>query len=224
MTENRQDEVDAEQSRVDDRPRVRRTVCEDCLTKRVIGRGCSIAASATVGHPYDGWTEPTRLGDDATVRSGSVIYADVTVGDEFATGHNALVREDTDAGDDVLLGTNAVIDGRTTVGSHVSLQTGVYVPQNSALGDRVFVGPGAVFTNDPYPIREEVELAGPVLEDDVSIGANATVLPGVTVGEGSFVAAGAVVTRDVPPASLVVGAPGEIRRLPERLGEENLLG
>ena len=225
MSENRHDDAEAEQSSVDDQGRVPRLgYCEDHLTKRAIGRGCTIAASATVGHPYDGWSDPTRLGDGATVRSGSVIYTDVTVGDGFTTGHNVLVREATVVGDGVLVGTNAVIDGESTVGSNVSLQTGVYIPQCSSLGDRVFVGPGAVLTNDPYPIREEVELEGPVLEDDVSIGANATVLPGVTVGEGAFVAAGAVVTHDVPPASLVVGAPGEVRPLPDGLGEENLLG
>ncbi len=225
MSENRHDDAAAEQSSHDDRAEANWLgSCDDHLTKRVIGRGCTIAASATVGHPYDGWTDPARLGDGATVRSGSVIYTDVAAGDDFTTGHNALVREETDIGDGVLVGTNAVVDGDSTVGSNVSLQTGVYIPRNSTLGDRVFVGPGAVFTNDPYPIREEVELVGPTLEDDVSIGANATVLPGITVGEGAFVAAGAVVTRDVPPGSLVVGAPGEVRPLPDGFGTENRLG
>ena len=225
MTENRHDDAAAEQSTVDNRTEANwHGYSEDHLTKRVIGRGCSIAASATVGHPYDGWADPTRLGDDATVRSGCVLYTDVTAGDGLVTGHNALVREDTTLGDGVLVGTNVVVDGDVTVGSNVSLQTGVYIPRSSTLGDRVFVGPGAVFTNDPYPVREAVDLEGPTLEEDVSVGANATVLPGVTVGKGAFVAAGAVVTRDVPPESLVVGAPGEIRPLPDGFGTENRLG
>jgi len=168
---------------------------------------------------------PTVIGDGATIRSGTVIYRDVRIGDGFSTGHNVLVREGTRAGDDVLAGTSVVLDGAVTIGSHVSLQTGAYVPHQSKLGDRVFVGPGAVLTNDRHPVRApgDDDLRGVTLEDDVSVGANATVLPGVTVGEGAFVAAGAVVTDDVPPWTLAVGAPAEHRDLPPALKEGNEL-
>ncbi|MFC7164564.1 acyltransferase [Halospeciosus flavus] len=160
---------------------------------------------------------PTELGDHAVVRSGTVVYGDVTAGDGFTTGHNALVREETTLGDDVLVGTNTVVDGATEIGSRVSLQTNVYLPRETTLGDDVFVGPGAVLTNDPYPVRQSVDLAGPTLEDGVSVGANATLLPDVTVGEGAFVAAGSVVTEDVPERTLAVGAPADHRPLPEAL-------
>jgi len=225
MIDDRYDDTDTERSdtETDTDPRWAGNR-ENDVTRRTVGEDCTISSSATVGHPYDGWTEPTRLGDGATVRSGSVVYTDVVTGDGFQTGHGVLVREQTTVGHDVLVGTNVVVDGTTDIGSNVSLQTGVYVPSNSTLGDRVFVGPGAVFTNDPYPIRREVDLEGPTIEDDVSVGANATVLPGVTVGEGSFVAAGAVVTSDVPPESLVVGVPAEVRPLPDELAGGNLLG
>jgi acetyltransferase-like isoleucine patch superfamily enzyme len=164
---------------------------------------------------------PTEFGDDATVRSGSIFYSDVVTGDDLQTGHRVLVRERTTIGDDVLIGTDTVIDGNSTIGSNVSLQTGVYVPSHTTIGDRVFVGPRAVLTNDPYPVRRDVDLEGPTLEDGCSIGANATVLPGVTVGEDAFVAAGAVVTDDVPAESLAVGTPAEIRPLPDRLATTN---
>lgn len=177
------------------------------------GTDCSVAADADLGRG-DG---TTVVGNGATIRSGSVIYADVRIGDDFSTGHFVLVREGTEIGDDVLVGTNAVLDGHSTVGSHVSIQTGAYVPPESRLGDEVFLGPGATLTNDPYPIRVDQDLDGPTLEDHVSVGANATILPGVTVGEGSFVAAGAVVHEDVPPETLVVGVPGRHEPLPDRL-------
>jgi acetyltransferase-like isoleucine patch superfamily enzyme len=193
------------------------------MTSAEIGRDAQIHETAVVGHAYDGAAEPTMLGDDCTVRAGTIIYRDVTAGDRLQTGHNALVRERTSLGDDVLVGTNTVIDGRTTIGSNVSLQTGVYVPTDTRIGDRVFVGPAAVLTNDPYPIRTDVDLVGPTLEDDASVGANATILPGVTVGEGAFVAAGAVVTEDVPPETLAVGAPAAHRPLPEPLTGGNQL-
>ncbi|MHC3437929.1 acyltransferase [Natrialbaceae archaeon A-gly3] len=185
------------------------------------GDGCSIDEAATVG--YGDFEAPTRIGDDATIRAGTIVYGDVTIGDDFSTGHDALVREGTVIGDDVLVGTKTVIDGETTIGSHVSLQTNVYVPTETTIEDNVFVGPGAVLTNDAYPIRTEANLVGPTLEAGASVGANATLLPGVTVGENAFVAAGAVVVEDVPPNTLAVGAPATHQRLPEPLEGPNQL-
>lgn len=188
-----------------------------------VGAGSTVAESATVGYSYDTDAGPTILGPEAIVRSRSIIYGDVRAGERFTTGHGVLVREHTTVGDDVLVGTNVVIDGHTTIGSAVSLQSNAYVPSETEIGDRVFVGPGAVLTNDPYPVRTEVDLAGPTLEDGVSVGANATVLPGVTVGEDAFVAAGAVVCEDVPPRTLVAGVPAEERSLPEPLADSNTI-
>ncbi|PSP90533.1 N-acetyltransferase [Halobacteriales archaeon QS_4_69_34] len=187
------------------------------------GANCRIDADATVGYAPDPDAEPTTLGDDARIRSGTIVYAGVEIGDGFATGHGALVREECVLGDDVLLGTQVVLDGSCTVGSHVSLQTGTYLPANSTVGDRVFVGPRATCTNDPHPVRRESDLAGPTLEDDASIGANATLLPGIAVGEGAFVAAGAVVTDDVPTETLAIGTPARHRPLPAELEGGNAL-
>lgn len=178
-----------------------------------------IDPTAVLGTPPDG--EPPVLGDAPRVRAGTVLYSDVVAGDNLQTGHNALVREGCTLGDDVVVGTGAVVDGRSVVGSGSSLQTGAYVPTNSDLGERVFLGPNATLTNDPYPTRRAVELVGPELEDDVTIGANATVLPGLTVGERSFVAAGAVVTRDVPPETLATGVPATFEPIPDELDAEN---
>lgn len=186
-------------------------------TRADIGTDCRIDQGAVVGRLYDDWAEPAVIGDGATVRSKTVIYADVTAADGLQTGHGAMIRERTSLGEDVLVGTNAVIDGRSTIGSDVSLQTGTYVPSETTLGDRVFLGPNAVLTNDPYPLRRETELTGPTVEADASIGANATVLPGVTIGEGAFVAAGAVVTEDVPAERLAVGVPATDEPLPPDL-------
>lgn len=192
------------------------------MTERVrTGSNPRIDPGATVGATYDGWREPARLGDDAHVRAGTVVYADVTAGDGLVTGHDALVREETTLGDDVLVGTQAVIDGHASVGDDASLQTGAYVPRDTVLGDGVFLGPRATLTNDPYPLRRDADLAGPRVADDASVGANATLLPGVAVGERAFVAAGAVVTADVPPDSLAVGVPATVEPLPDRLAGGN---
>jgi acetyltransferase-like isoleucine patch superfamily enzyme len=187
------------------------------MAELVTGDGTDIDEGATVGYEYANDCGPTVLGEGSTVRHGSILYADVRAGDEFVTGHGVLVREDSSFGDDVVVGTDTVIDGRVEVGSHVSIQTGVYVPPESTIGDNVFLGPRAVLTNDAYPVRQEEQLEGPTIEDGVSIGANATILPGVTVGKGSFVAAGAVVDRDVPPDTLAMGVPVEFGPLPDVL-------
>jgi acetyltransferase-like isoleucine patch superfamily enzyme len=178
----------------------------------------NIDDDVTIGY---GDGETPVIGDRARIRSGSIVYADVTIGDDFVTGHNVLVRERTSIGDRVLLGTETVVDGTTTIGDRVSIQTNVYIPTNTRIGNDVFVGPGVVMTNDPYPVRTDAELVGPTIEDHASIGANATILPGVTVGEGAFVAAGAVVVDDVPPRMLAVGAPAVHRELPAQLKGEN---
>lgn len=189
------------------------------MTALETGQNCTIAADAEVA--VGGEDARTVFGDDATVRSGTIIYRGVEIGDGFTTGHNVLVRSETTIGNDVLLGTDTVVDGRVTIGSHVSLQTGTYVPQETEIGDHVFFGPHAVVTNDPYPIRETSTIEGAHIRDHVSLGANATVLPGLTVGEGAFVAAGALVTEDVPPETLAIGTPAKHRPLPNELEGRN---
>lgn len=192
-------------------------------TRAELGQDCRIDPDAIVGLMVEGAEGPAVLGDGAVVRAGSIIYADVRAGKRLRTGHHVLVRSRTIIGDDVIVGTSSVIDGDVEIGSRVKIETAVYIPTHARIGCRVFLGPRATLTNDRYPLRQRntYRPQGPILEDDVTIGAGAILLPGVRIGGGSFVGAGAVVTRDVPPWSLVVGNPGRVAELPERLREEN---
>lgn len=185
------------------------------------GDQCVIDSGATVGYAYGESSTPTKLGDEVVIRTGSIVYDDVYIDDGTQTGHNVLIREKTDIGSDCVIGTNAVIDGYTTVGDSVSLQTGVYVPAHTKIGDQVFIGPNAVLTNDPTPVRQNVDLQGPTIESSASIGANSTILPEIHIGKRAFVAAGAVVTKNVPPDTLAIGAPATFKPLPEQLQGEN---
>ncbi|PSP72389.1 N-acetyltransferase [Halobacteriales archaeon QS_3_64_16] len=187
------------------------------MTDAEIGPGADIDDGATVGYPYSEDAGPAVIDEGARIRAGTIVYGDTEIGASFVTGHDGLVREHTTIGDDAALGTKTVIDGTSEIGSNVSFQTGVYVPTHTTIGSQVFIGPRAVLTNDMHPVRVEYDPAGPVLEDHVTIGANATVLPEITVGEGSFVAAGAIVTEDVPPETLAIGTPATHRPLPEEL-------
>jgi acetyltransferase-like isoleucine patch superfamily enzyme len=107
-----------------------------------------------------------------------------------------------------------IIEGYTTIGDHVNIQSLVYIPTHTTIGSYVFIGPNTVLTNDRYPPHGGDSLKGPVIENRASIGANVTILPGICIGEGSLVAAGSVVTRDVPPRTLAIGSPARCKKLP----------
>ena len=192
-------------------------------TRSTIGSDCQIDPDTTVGYQHNEDANPTTIGDNVVIRAGSTIYTDVVLHDSVQTGHDVLIREFTEVGTESIVGTKTVIDGRSDIGEHVSIQTGVYIPSNTTIENKVFLGPHAVLTNDPYPIRQNCELTGPTIKQSASIGANAVINPGITVGERSFVASGAVVTRDVPPDTLAVGIPAAFKPLPDELQGENTL-
>ena len=179
--------------------------------------------NVTIGIKYRTRSKPPIIGKNALIRSNSIVYNDVEIGDNFKTGHAVTIREKTTIGDDVLIGTNTVIEGHCTIGNNVSIQSNVYIPTNTIIEDYVFIGPCACFTNDKYPIRVDFNLKGPVIKRGASIGANSTFLSNIEVGEGSMVAAGAIVTMDVPDYFLAIGAPARIKPLPKHLKKLNMI-
>jgi acetyltransferase-like isoleucine patch superfamily enzyme len=188
------------------------------------GEGSQIQPGCVVGLKYRPACAPARIGKNASIRVGSIIYADVSAGDFFQTGHHAMIRENTRIGNHVVIGTNTVIDGNVTIADFVKVESNCYICTHVTIGSRVFFGPNVTLLNDKYPLkmRDDYRPQGPVIEDDVTLGGGVVVLPGVRVGAGSFVAAGAVVTKDVPPNSFVKGVPGEVSALPAKLQERNL--
>jgi len=158
----------------------------------------------------------TTLGDNCTLRAGTILYSDVRVADEVAFGHNVLVRENVTIGPRTKIGTNVVIDGSTRIGAKVSIQTGVYICTYSVVEDGVFLGPCCVFTNDKYVVQKPFKLIGPTVKKGASIGANALLFPGVTVGEGAVVGSQAMVNSDVPARTIFVGLPArKLRDVPD---------
>ena len=106
------------------------------------------------------------------------------------------------------------IENKVIVGDRVTVKCGVQLWDGVTLEDDVFVGPNATFTNDlqPRSRNSAAQLLPTVVKKGASIGANATILPGLTIGEGAMVGAGSVVTKDVPPRTLVVGNPARVVR------------
>lgn len=182
-----------------------------------ISENSKIQENVTIGVKYKMRSKSPVIGENAVIRSNTIIYDDVNIGNDFKTGHGVVIREKTRIGNNVLIGTNSVIEGNCDIGNDVSVQSNVYIPTNMVIEDFVFIGPCACFTNDRYPIRVDFDLKGPTIRKGASIGANSTFLSDIEIGEGAMIAAGAIVTRDVPPFYLAIGAPAKIKPLPKHL-------
>jgi acetyltransferase-like isoleucine patch superfamily enzyme len=151
------------------------------------------------------------------IRTFTVIYAGVTMGDRCQTGHNAVIREGNVMGDDCSVGSLVGLEPHNQIGNRVRIHTDAGM-ERATLEDDVFIGPGGRLLDDPHaPCPRSPEcVGGATVKRAAVIGAGALVMPGVTVGERAVVASGAVVTGDVPPEVLVVGVPARvIKRLDE---------
>jgi acetyltransferase-like isoleucine patch superfamily enzyme len=192
--------------------------------------GCRVEANAIVGKgprlrpgsSAAGSVGPLRIGAGATICAGAVVYAGAVLGPRVIVGDQAQVRERAQVGEATVVGRGSTVDFNTRVGARVSIQTLVYLTAEAVVEDDVFIGPGVTTTNDDamgrHPRGER--LRGPVLRRACRVGAGATLTPGVEIGEEAFVAAGAVVTRDVPARAVVMGVPARIVR---EVGEADLL-
>lgn len=196
----------------------------------VIGPGCVVEAHAVLGkiprlagRPAPE-LRPLVLGANVTVCAGAVVYAGTTIGDGAIIGDQAQVRERTTIGERSVVGRAAGVDNDVTIGARVKLQSQVYVTAFSTVEDDVFMGPCAMTTNDDTMARHgpELPLRGATLRRACRVGGGAVLTPGVEIGEEAFVAAGAVVARDVPARGWVLGVPA---RTPEgrTVGDDELL-
>jgi acetyltransferase-like isoleucine patch superfamily enzyme len=180
-----------------------------------LGKNCVIEEFAIIGVPPKGYASgvlETVIGDNATVRSHTVIYAGNKIGNNFQTGNKANIRELNEIGDDVSIGTLTVIEHHIKIASRVRIHTQVFIPEYSILEEGCWVGPNVVFTNAKYPVSPEVKnnLQGPRICRFAILGANSTLLPGITIGEYALIGAGSVVTRDIARKAVVVGNPARV--------------
>jgi acetyltransferase-like isoleucine patch superfamily enzyme len=188
-----------------------------------LGEGTLVEPNVCVGFRYHPACGPARVGKHGILRMGTIIYGDVTIGDFFQSGNYAIVRAKVVMGDYCTLCNHSTLEGIVRLGTGVRIMSHTYIPSRTWVGDHVFIGPGVTFLNDRLPGRTEVMETprGATLEDDVMVGGGCTIMAGVTIGERSFIAAGTVVTRDVPPCSLVRGVPGRVYPLPAKLDRPN---
>ncbi len=194
----------------------------------LVGGGCVIEEGALLGKAprlrpgssaaLDADPDALVLGDGVTVCCGAVLYAAARIGSRAIIGDQATVRERSMVGVGSVIGHASTVDFDCVVGDRVLIQTGVYVTAGAIVEDDVFLGPGVYTSNDDTMGRHPggAGLSGPLFRRACRVGAGVVLTPGVVIGEEAYVAAGAVVTRDVEPRAVVMGVPARVlRRVPE---------
>ena len=206
------------------------TVAETAIVHpgTILGNGCQVGDYAVIGkqpvlsprstakrEPQP----PAEIGAGTIVSTGAVVFAGSRVGARVIVGDQVTVRERCVIEDDVVIGRGSLVENDTTVGARTKIQAHAYITAYSTLEDDVFIAPCVVTTNDNYMGRTEKRLAllrGPTIRRGARVGGGAVLCPGIEVGEEAFVGAGAVVIRDVPARTVVVGNPArELRAVPE---------
>ncbi len=162
----------------------------------------------------------TILKDNVVIGSNVVIYNNVLIGENSLIGDNTSVFFNVTIGDNVLISRNVTINSNTSIGNYTRIMDNTHITGRAVIGDHVFISVGVMSANDnsfgKYGYGNHIQ--GPVIEDYVSIGAGAVLLPGVTLKRGCMVAAGSVVKNDVPEDIIVAGNPATfVRKIPKAI-------
>lgn len=176
----------------------------------VLGKGPRLAPGSAAA----GASGALTIADGATICCGAIVFNGATIGPRAIIGDQSYVRERAVVGERTVIGRGSAVDNDVVIGDRVRVQTSVYLTAFSVVEDDVFVGPCAMTTNDDAMgrIARGTPLSGATLRRACRIGGGAVLVPGVEVGEEAFVAAGAVVTRDVAPRAVVMGVPARVVR------------
>ncbi|MBL4618131.1 MAG: hypothetical protein JKY46_10575 [Robiginitomaculum sp.] len=190
---------------------------ENCFLSRtavihenvILGDNCKVDDYCVLGdsRPLNG--NKLVIGQNAIIRSHSVMYGGSTFGSDLSTGHHCLVREGISAGINLQIGSYNSLEGDTIIGDFVRFHSSVNIGRGSQIGDLVWIFPNVVLTNDPIPPSGLQR--GVTLGDGVVICAMAIILPGAVLGVGAFVAACAKVGGEIPKGAFVVGEKGLVR-------------
>lgn len=182
-----------------------------------LGSNCVVEDFVIVGVPPRGRGAgelETIIGENAIIRSHTVIYAGNFIGDDFQTGNKANIRELNKIGDYVSIGTLSIVEHHVKIGNGVRIHSQVFIPEYTIFEDECWIGPNVVFTNAKYPNRPDTKynLKGVRIGKEAVIGANVTILPGVVIGDKALIGAGSVVTVNIPNEAVAYGNPARVHR------------
>ena len=150
----------------------------------------------------------TEIGANSIIRSHTIIYEGVKIGDNFQTGHHVTIREQTNIGNNCSVGTLSDIQGKANIGNFVRLHSNVHIGQFTQIDDYVWIFPYVVTTNDMYPPMDKLQ--GCKIGKYALITTGSILLPGVEIGENTLVAAGSVVSKNVESGKVVRGVPARV--------------
>jgi UDP-2-acetamido-3-amino-2,3-dideoxy-glucuronate N-acetyltransferase len=185
----------------------------------VLGKAPRLApTSGAAGQPIDALV----IDEGAAICAGAIVFAGAHIGARAIIGDQSYVRERAQVGERTVIGRGSVVDNDVVIGARVKVQTNVYVTGFSLVEDDVFLGPGVLTTNDDAMGRHgpDEPLRGAIFRRACRVGGMAVLVPGVEIGEEAVVAAGAVVTNDVPARGVVMGVPARVIR---QVADEDLL-
>jgi UDP-2-acetamido-3-amino-2,3-dideoxy-glucuronate N-acetyltransferase len=156
------------------------------------------------------------------IHSSANVSSNTTIGEGTKIWINSQIREESEIGINCIISKDTYVDIKVKIGNNCKIQNGVSIYHGVTIEDDVFVGPNACFTNDKVPraFDSEWKITPTFVKKGVSIGANATIVCGITLGEYCMVAAGSVVTKDVEPYSLVMGNPAKHYCFIDKMGNK----
>lgn len=191
----------------------------------VIGASVTIFDNAVIGRPplpsksstvkVDPNLQPILIGEGTTIGAGAVLYLGSTFGKEVMIGDQASVREKCTIGERVVIGRGVAVENQVVIGSFTKIQTNAYITAYTTLEEHVFIAPTVTTTNDNFMGRTEERfkhIKGPTVKRGARVGGGSILLPGVTVAQESFIAAGALVNKDTEPDKVYVGVPAKVLR------------
>jgi len=184
------------------------------MAEVIVGAGLRADPDVVIGYPPSREVRTDlRLGSNATLRSGTVLYSGSRIGSGLQTGHNVVIREECVLGDDVSVWSNSVVDYGSRIGDRVKIHTSCYVAQYTEIEEDAFLAPGVTIANDLYPGQPASAkvMSGPWIGARAQIGVNVTILPFVRIGAGCLIGAGAVVVLDIPAGTVAFGNPAVVR-------------
>lgn len=179
-----------------------------------LGKNVVIEDYCIIGSPLRDGSEPeTVIGDNAYIRSFTVIYAGNKIGNDFQTGNKANIRELNTIGNHVSIGTLSVIEHHVVIEDNVRIHTNAFIPEYSILKRGAWIGPHVVLTNAKVPLAPNAKenLKGPVIEEDAIIGANSTLSPGIVIHSQALVGSASNVTKDIDAKSVAYGHPARVQ-------------
>jgi acetyltransferase-like isoleucine patch superfamily enzyme len=186
----------------------------------IIKKNVTIEDNASVG--YDNLTKkkeiyeeyPTTIGENALIRTNTVIYKSCKIGKNSWVNHNTILRENTEVGDNCTIGNLVMCEGYTKIGNQVAIHSLSGLGGNMIIEDKVFIATNVVTANGRRPTylrtMPYIKDKGPTIRYGARIGISVILLPEIEIGREALVASGSIVTKDVPPFSIVMGVPAKV--------------